>query len=301
MAGTSVVSPLAPSPTAARANPTDHVLLIKDLAVNVLEGYLDGASAVACVRVCKTWSNYFKNQATHAKEDEYCRRVGYRSKLVIALRSRQLSLWRLPEVDLRGRTGRTEYIDFLKPEDVAFPLMRFTDTSGRVGLALNVRGNADGNVELPTGTVPIRQVSETLALFRRYPDCNTWSIGSRGGFSHRVYSAVHSPDHTAAMHLGCPTCPPFLKQNGFISWAVALITKTDLAMKIDGEIHQVADPAPLPPMPPKPSALLPPTPPRPVVPTPSYFATTGKLLLLGTLLFVAFLVYRRRFPDVFRF
>lgn len=231
--------------------------------------YLDDASALAGEKVCKVWRDSLQERLAPLKEDEYCRRIGYPPELVQAFRSRQLSLWRLPELDLGGRTGLTGQIDFLTPADLTSPLMRFTDACGRVGLALRVRGNADGDVGIHDEIRPIRQYSHVSAVFKRYTDSDRWVNGDNYGVINRIYKQVHRPNHTVESEFNlCPTCPPFLKSE-YISWAIALITQTDPIIKIDGEIEQLA-PAPLPPMPLRPAveprpALPVPPPPAPVV------------------------------------
>jgi hypothetical protein len=222
--------------------------------------YLDGASAVVSVRVCRTWCNHLKDQAAHAKEDEYCRRVGYRSELVEAFRRRQLSLWRLPALNLGGRTGpNTNYIS-LTQEDLVSPMMRFVDAYGRVGLAMKLRGNVDDNVrwDSPERDCPIRDISLVSSIFRRHNYQDSWVAGEPQGILYAIYQRVHGPFHQPASILDrCPACPPFLRHE-LGSWAIALINRTDPAMKIDGDIVQQEVPALLPPMPPKPVVEQPP-------------------------------------------
>lgn len=238
---------------AARPAPTDPPLLVPELVVTVGE-YLDGASALASVRVCKTWRDHLKDQAAHAKEDAYCRRVGYDPGLVQALRSRNLSLWRLPVLDLKAGVGDTFYIE-LSSKDMTSPLMRFTDKCRRVGLAFKLRGNADGNITLSVGgqeqEYSIREISTVLTVFQRYPNHTHWVSGSSAAFVSSIIEEFHRPYHPKnnSMMIRCPTCPAFLKED-MIGFGVAIITKSDPVLEIDGEIEQVA--ALLPPMPPKP-------------------------------------------------
>jgi hypothetical protein len=45
----------------------------------------------------------------------------------------------LPVLDLGGRQGNTEYIDFIKTSDMSAPVMRYTDRFNRRGIALHLR------------------------------------------------------------------------------------------------------------------------------------------------------------------
>jgi hypothetical protein len=73
----------------------------------------------------------------------------------------------LPVLDLGGRGGTTDYIDFLKPEELAAPVMIGTDAWRRkfVAFRLKVEGKRD----------------MVMTLFERYSDDHsTWSCGTRG-------------------------------------------------------------------------------------------------------------------------
>lgn len=242
------------SSTAAKVA-TDSALLVQDVVAE-MGGYLDDPSVLVSVKVCRIWRDNLQEFLAHVREDEHCRRVGYRSELVQALRSRHLSLWRLPVLDLQGRMGDIDYIDFLKQKDVNSPLMRFEDKYRRVGLAVKLRGKADGNISWNfykgegDQEYPIRQMTSVLAVFQRYTDGNSWVPGVSGEPIYKIYNEVHRPHHQNFPGSTCPSCSPFLIGD-VIGFSVDVIAETDAAMKIDGEIEQVV-PALLPPMPPKP-------------------------------------------------
>lgn len=72
----------------------------------------------------------------------------------------------LPRLDLQGRIGETEYIDFLNPDDLTESAMQFRDRLGRIGVALKFKDN-------------LNRVG-VLAVFQRDADDSTiWECGSR--------------------------------------------------------------------------------------------------------------------------
>lgn len=52
----------------------------------------------------------------------------------------------VPTLDLRGRMGFTDYIDFLRPKDMEYPIMKGVDRYQRTFLALRVKSENSQNV-----------------------------------------------------------------------------------------------------------------------------------------------------------
>lgn len=72
---------------------------------------------------------------------------------------------KLPILDLQGRNGHTDYIDFIKPDDMEFSIMKGIDLFKRPFISLKVNINNKETV----GT-----------FFQRYSDCNkNWAFGSK--------------------------------------------------------------------------------------------------------------------------
>jgi len=72
---------------------------------------------------------------------------------------------RLAILDLGGRTGNTDYIDFLCPEEVPSGLMLFKDALGRSGIAFKLQEQGETHVQ---------------TIFQRYPGIRgLWVSGGR--------------------------------------------------------------------------------------------------------------------------
>ena len=70
--------------------------------------------------------------------------TGYPSQIVDALSQHNITLSRLPVLDLKERgESETGDIDFIKEPEMIFPLMQFTDIQGRKGLAFHLHGKVD--------------------------------------------------------------------------------------------------------------------------------------------------------------
>ena len=71
----------------------------------------------------------------------------------------------LPVLDLKGRTGKTDYLDFVKAEDMSAPLMKGTDAFRRPFVALRYRNNKTGKCM-------------AIVIFHRYTDSLSWVSGT---------------------------------------------------------------------------------------------------------------------------
>jgi hypothetical protein len=73
----------------------------------------------------------------------------------------------LPVLNLEGRQGHTDYIDFIRTSEMTAPVMRYKDRFNRIGLALHLR--------CTYGEWKDKEV--VLAPFQRYTGGNTWAFG----------------------------------------------------------------------------------------------------------------------------
>jgi hypothetical protein len=70
----------------------------------------------------------------------------------------------LPTIDLQGRMGNTDYIDFLRAEDLPASICKYVDRYGRPGLAFKF-------VVVGTG------LEYVWCPFQRYTNSPSWSFG----------------------------------------------------------------------------------------------------------------------------
>lgn len=107
----------------------------------------------------------------------------------------------LPVLDLKGRQGHTDYIDFLTPKDMTKPVMRFVDKFNRPGIAIHLR--------CKHGAWADEEI--VLALFQRYtgePSKWTYGWGNSRHFLEHAYNDHHEPDHkNECSIMACDDCP----------------------------------------------------------------------------------------------
>ncbi|MBI2742475.1 MAG: hypothetical protein HYX48_00965 [Chlamydiales bacterium] len=194
-----------------------------------------------------------------AAEDAVCIQEGFPQEIVQAFRQKNISLWRLPEISLLDKPDN-DYIDFLRtPHMPERPgeggercsAARFKDIRGRVGLALRLRGHADGEVEtMGGGSCPIRDISGLISVFQRYVGEN--SLRLSGPFVKPMvdaYAAAHAPHHVGPYALTCPTCPITPDNPPEIrDFVVRIVSGTDAVFELTSEIAMVDNRQPLPPL-----------------------------------------------------
>jgi hypothetical protein len=69
----------------------------------------------------------------------------------------------MPSLDLKGKMGITDYIDFIKVNDMKNPVMKYVDKYGRPGVAIHIVGDKEECVLCP--------------FQRYYENENFWSYG----------------------------------------------------------------------------------------------------------------------------
>jgi len=115
----------------------------------------------------------------------------------------------LPTLDLKGRQGHTDYIDFLDPTDMCAPVMKFRDRFNRPGIALNIRGKLPGYQRF--GDKNTKDMNIVLALFQRYTgNYQNWSYGwGHSDFDiEHAYNEYHNNNgHVGARIMACEGCP----------------------------------------------------------------------------------------------
>jgi hypothetical protein len=85
----------------------------------------------------------------------------YPITLVNLLQKYNINLLDLPILDLKGRTGYTDYIDFLTPMDLSSPIMRFKDSYKRYGISLKLKSK---------NLIEDEYIEIIFTIFRRYTD-----------------------------------------------------------------------------------------------------------------------------------
>jgi hypothetical protein len=258
-------------------------LFNKDL-IQSFGGYLDKLSLLTSARACKTWHVHLEKQRLSTLEDSYCEQMGYLRWLITDLRSRNLSLFRLPllTVNELKEIEKLEAFTFFDshlydpypleptcdPIEMhlyerrinKFPsLMRFIDEDGLPGIAFKVRGTIEGRhkIKINNEGIPFRDLS-ILILFRPgvvslYPRpefSNKWGL-----FTKEYISAIYSYGHPQYVKnhfnkqtgetIFCPSCPSFSKDDERL-WLISLIKGEDPMVKLDGEIEQIQTAIPVP-------------------------------------------------------
>jgi hypothetical protein len=93
------------------------------------------------------------NQATQSLKDEQNKLKDFWK--VADIFGGEAAYEKLPILDIDNKQGATEYIDFIKKEDMAHPIMRGLDVLGRRFFALRTESNC-------------------VVFFERYSDSSTW-------------------------------------------------------------------------------------------------------------------------------
>lgn len=84
---------------------------------------------------------------------------------------------KLPVLDIGDRKGSTDYIDFIKAEDMNYPIMRGLDCFNRAFVAFKVNIALKPGVDDSFGTKVPGQIVGTF--FRRYTDRSVWCFGTQ--------------------------------------------------------------------------------------------------------------------------
>lgn len=135
----------------------------------------------------------------------------YPKYLVDIFNKYNISIDELPILDLGDRGGHTDYIDFVMPEEMTSPIMKFTDKFRRPGLIFRLKGKSDDKIIIHNTAINIKDICTTLAIFKRYTESyNTvWSFGW-GGSNNLIaytYSKYHEKDHIHNAIDECSECP----------------------------------------------------------------------------------------------
>jgi len=112
------------------------------------------------------WQGADQDPLDQAKEQELENIYGGAIAQLFRKCNRPLST--LPVLDLGDRHGHTDYIDFLQPEEMTAPVMRFVDRFRRPGIAFRLQAVHRTD----------KTKSVVFAWFQRYSDDKrTWSFG----------------------------------------------------------------------------------------------------------------------------
>lgn len=136
--------------------------------------------------------------------------VKYPRDLVQLFRNNHAPIEQLPVLDLGGR--RDEYIDFIKPDQMSYAVMRFTAAGGRPGIALKIQmTEALGSMKEADEMKPLVVV---LAIFQRYPGVSktwvdAWSNSSTIILNKFIKRHRDSKEHICKGSIQCPNYPTF--------------------------------------------------------------------------------------------
>ena len=117
----------------ASKNPID----LPRVLVGLMADFLDEKAAFVTTCVSRRWRDSLELKKRRGKVIE----GHYPAEIVEAFKSGGLPIAQFPVLNLRGRMGGTDYVDFLWPVEVIQP-MRFRDRYGRYGFALTVVAQA---------------------------------------------------------------------------------------------------------------------------------------------------------------
>jgi hypothetical protein len=116
----------------------------------------------------------------------------------------------LPTLDLGDRQGKTDYIDFLIPDEMKSPIMKFTDKFQRIGVAFLIKGISNEKLDIGgEKETEVKDLISVLAFFERMPNKETLvhSWGKKGDKIRKVYAEIHQKDHIGSLIELCPKCP----------------------------------------------------------------------------------------------
>ena len=156
--------------------------------------YMSEMNRILAESIAASPSGLPSDNGMYYSEDEI--RTNYPDHLNNLLDRTGKAIEGLPVLDLSGRHGSTGYIDFLKPEDLSDPVMRFTDDSTRSGLAFRVRIKEGSERKADEGVI---------VIFKRYSTVTSnWLPAS----SSRIISIPYGRGDRAVQHNprfpGCP-------------------------------------------------------------------------------------------------
>ncbi len=228
--------------------------------------FLNAKEVAVVQRVAKSWLNhprFLPAKELAVREDAHCIKEGYPEEMVKAFRLRGLSLWRLPVIDMSTRDFDLSIfrLRWAHEAPVGCSAMRFTNLKGRVGVALEVHGHADGRIGARGADDgawwEIDQLHGIVSLYdlgHHYtePGNPLHSWGHDRFFGDDVaeaYWSKHEPHHTTGQRMiRCSTCPTFdfTNTHGLIDFTRRILSNTDPIFKLHDKVLQVETPLPAP-------------------------------------------------------
>jgi hypothetical protein len=202
---------------------------------------IDDRTLIATASVCKNWRNSpllseaRKEAAPRLHQFIEILEKAYPQEMVNLFRNSGTPLSQLPVLDLGDRAGNTGYINYIQPEEMAQPVMRFRDCVQRPGVALKIQASASvlrryERFKRSSNRREGQSLEIVLAIFKRYadPESKTWSF--EWGGNNSTIQLLYQDRHEENGHVGpkieaCPTCP-------FVN---AVVNKTVLLDLLNGQ------------------------------------------------------------------
>lgn len=95
----------------------------------------------------------------------------------------------VPILDIGIRQGHTDYIDFIKPEEVTYPIMKGIDRFSRIFIVLKGIGTCDGQ-EIPLFQTFFQRYSNSKGLWMGCGHYGTQFFGTIGGMREHEFSLL---------------------------------------------------------------------------------------------------------------
>ena len=106
--------------------------------------------------------------------------IQYPQKILNFFNNCNIDIFDMMELDISSRGESNDYIDYIKPEEMTHPIMKFKDKFNRHGFLFRIKGKTDDDIKFSfpiEETIKIKNIEVTLAIFQRFiknPFDNRW-------------------------------------------------------------------------------------------------------------------------------
>jgi len=137
------------------------------------------------------------------------KQLGYPMELIYLFAKVDTPICTLPIFDIGTRRGKTDYIDFIKYDELSHSIMRFTDIHNRPGIVFRLKGKSE--IVLEHIDQRVFRDGNTLVLFSRYTLPSRWTHA--WGYSRNELESALNEYHEKEGRCSCPDCPLQPKPN----------------------------------------------------------------------------------------